>query len=163
DVQLTYDVLPNGLLATVRITNRWMEQAFLDVRWQLGADFADLDETEVERKQYAETEVTPVAGGVNFRYLHAQLPMETHIVAEGGGDWSFAGGNLAARIQLDRHIENVIRLRITAVDREDPIDEQGMLQRNEHLLRYEQTLTSVESPGDSPLGEIATRSIHDLA
>jgi glycogen debranching enzyme/NAD(P)-dependent dehydrogenase (short-subunit alcohol dehydrogenase family) len=163
DLRLSYEVEPDGLLATVQIANRWMAQVLLDVRWQVAADFADFDEVEVERRQYAATEATPVAGGVRFRYLHPQLPFETEIAAEDGHDWSFSGGYLGARIKLDRHAEEVIRLRVTTTDRADPIDREGALKRNDHLWRYRQTLTSIESPGPSPLAEIATRSMQDLA
>jgi hypothetical protein len=124
DIRLTYEAQPNGLLATVRITNRWMDHVLIDVRWQLAADFADFDELEVERKQHAETGATPITGGVRFRYMHPQLSLATHVVAEGGGDWSFSDGSLATRVELTRHAEQVFRLRVTAVDAEEPIDQQ---------------------------------------
>jgi glycogen debranching enzyme len=163
DLRLTYEVQPNGVLATVRMVNRWMTQISVDVRWRIGADFADIDEVEGERKQNADSEVTSVRGGIRFRYMHPQLPFETHVIAENGGIWSYSDGALSARFDIERQAERVIQLRITAIDAEDPIDECGMLARKGHLRQYEQKLTAVHAPGTSPLAEIATRSKRDLA
>jgi hypothetical protein len=98
-------VQPNGVLAAVRIVNRWMTQVSVDVRWRIGADFADFDEVEGERKQNAEAEVTSMRDGVRFRYMHPQLPFETHVIAENGGIWSYSDGALGARLDLERQAE----------------------------------------------------------
>jgi hypothetical protein len=100
--------------------------------------------------------------GVRFRYMHPQLPFETHVIAENGGIWSYSDGALGARLVLERQAEGSFDFGSQPWTRGTPIDECGMLVRKGHLRQYEQRLTVVHAPTASPLTEIATRSMRDL-
>ncbi|HKQ74210.1 MAG TPA: glycogen debranching N-terminal domain-containing protein [Blastocatellia bacterium] len=123
DLRLRYRVRPCGLLATLRITNHWQDRVEVDVAWALSADFADMGELHGERRQQAEVEIGAEANGVRFLYSHPELPMATHVFAEGGpvtNAWSYADGRLAARVPLDRQSTVELRLSVLAVDAQDP-------------------------------------------
>jgi glycogen debranching enzyme/short-subunit dehydrogenase len=166
DLRLRYHVHPCGLLATLWVTNHWQERVAVDVAWVLSADFADMGELHGARQQHAEVKTVAQAGGVRFQYRHPELPMETHVFAEdgaeGGAVWSFANGRLAARVLLEQQSTVELRLRVLAVDAQDPLEEGEAERREERLREWQRDVTRVEAVGDAPLAEITNRSMRDL-
>jgi glycogen debranching enzyme len=173
DLRLRYHVRPCGLLATLWITNHWQERLEVDVAWALATDFADMGEIHGERRQQAEVEIITQPNGAQFRYLHPEIPMETHIFAEGGAEggteggsggsaWSFKDGRLAARVLLEKQSTVELRLRVLAVDAQDPMDEGEAERREERLRDWQRSVTRVEAAGETPLAEIANSAMREL-
>src|SRR5205823_4255360 len=113
------------------------------------ADFADMGELHGERQQQAEVEVVTQPDGVRFRYRHAEIPMETRIVAEGGAAWSFADGRLYARIVLEHQATVELRLRVTAVDAREPMSDAEADAREERLRTWQRDITTIEAKGET--------------
>jgi hypothetical protein len=159
DLRVTYRVAPNGVEADLRIFNRWMEQATIDLAWLLSADFADYDEVFGERKQNAEIASTPLPSGVRFRYLHPQLPLETVVRVEGPGEWHYTDGRLAGKIQIARQAEVRVNLVARAIDCEDPISDEQAHRRERRLGSWRRSIATVDAPGDAPIATLTNRSL----
>src|SRR5207244_2377876 len=63
DLRLRFRVRANGLLVSLRITNRWLEHAAISLAWRQSADFADYSEVFGDRKQRADILEVPAAQG----------------------------------------------------------------------------------------------------
>lgn len=162
DLRLRYEVQPNGLDAELRIVNRWLESATVELGWALSADFADVDEVSSERRQTAPVLTTPTANGVTFRYLHPRLPLQTEVTVDGPGAWRYQDGRLVARVELQRQRETRIALHVRAVDLEDPISDRGADARVRRLEALLDGFTRVEAPGPAPIATMTNASLRDL-
>jgi len=134
----------------------------VDVAWVLSADFADMGEIYGERQQQAEVDVIAEPNGVHFCYRHPEIPMETHLTAEGGGVWSFANGRLSTRIPMERQATVHLCLRVRAVDLQDPLDEREAERREMRVGEWLGSTAYLEASGESPLIEVTNRAIGDL-
>lgn len=164
DLYVRLRVHPASIEAVLEITNRWQETAEVDVAWALSADFIDLDGAKGSGKRKQEAQVTsePVQNGVVFRYHHDKLPFETHVTAHGGAEWSFADGRLSARVALQRQQTAEIRLVARAVDPEDPIDEDGEREREQHLEKWMASVARLHAPGETPLALLVNEHVRTL-
>lgn len=162
DLRLRYRMHPASLEVTLWITNRWQELAEFDLDWILSADYASVDEAQFGiRAQEAEVESRAGTDGLLFRYLHPELPFETHIRAE-EERWSPSGDRLSARVQLPRQRTREIRLWVRAVDFEDPITVDGETRREEKLLAWYGHTAKLHAVAETPIVEITNRAVHDL-
>jgi glycogen debranching enzyme len=163
DVRLVYILHPASLEVLLQVGNRWNEPAEFDLAWVLSADYAGLSEAQAgKRQQEAPVQTTPEPGGVRFRYTHEELPFETHVRAEGMGEWSYTDGRLSTRLTLERQQTADVRLTIRAVDSENPLDEEAERAREEREREWQESVTRLFAPGETPLIELATRAMRDL-
>jgi glycogen debranching enzyme len=163
DLDLRFRVHPSSLEIVLRITSRWDERADFELGWELGADFAGTSEAQAgERQQEAPVDASPRPNGVRFRYGHERLPLETHVTAAGCGAWTWADGRLSTRLSLGRQEGVELRLRVRAVDSEDPIDADGERRREARLDEWQRGATSLFAPAETPLAEITNAGMRDL-
>jgi glycogen debranching enzyme len=163
DLDLRFRVRPASVEATLAVTSRWNEHVELVLGWQLAADYAGIFEAMAgERQQDAAVAAEPIQNGVRLRYLHAELPLQTRVVADGAGVWRFADGALSARLRLSRQETVRVRLSIAAVDSDEPIARDGEESRETRLREYLAGLPRLEAPPGSPLVALTTRALHDL-
>ena len=141
DIRTSLRVKPNGIDTDVRILNRWVDRARVRLAWALSADFADYDEVFGERRQEAAIVVEAAGTGVRFRYLHPQLPLETLVWVEGPGDWQYRDSKVAAELSLERQCEAHVRLRVRAIDREDPVSDVEAAAREERVRQWRGRVT----------------------
>ena len=114
--------------------DRWNELAEFELTWVLDADFAGVLEAQNGRRQ----QTGPVQGvsipqGVKFVYGHPDLPLETHVRPDPGGDWRFAGGRLKTQIRLARQESLCTALTVECVDRIEPYDSTIGREREDRL------------------------------
>ncbi|MDX1418829.1 MAG: glycogen debranching N-terminal domain-containing protein [Rubricoccaceae bacterium] len=161
DLALCLDVHPAHIDARLVVTNRWNERARFSLAWSLGADYADLLEVgpSATRQQEAPVEAAPVAGGVHFRYTHADLPFETRATTEGDGDWAWAGERLAASFDLAQGEAAEVVLRLRAVDGGDAMSEEDEQRREARLAAWNERVARLHAPGGSPFAEITNQSV----
>jgi glycogen debranching enzyme/short-subunit dehydrogenase len=162
DLRLTYTVVPNGVDARLRLTNRWMQMAHIRIAWRISADFADYDEVFGDRKQNAAIATEPLDSGIRFRYLHPELPLETSVRVQGPGEWAFTDGRLAAELDVERQCELEWILQIRAIDGQYPISDEGARMREARLHRWKRSVTQIEAPGDAPIAMITNRCLQDV-
>ncbi len=162
DLRLRYRVRPSSLEALVTITSHWADVEF-DLAWELSADFADLNEAEGgDRQQDAPVESIPEHNGVRFRYGHPDLPLETLVTIAGPGDWKFQEGRLAAHLQLKRSASLELRMNVSAIDCEDPLDDEKAKLREALLEEWLGNLTTVSAPGEAPFVTIVNQAMQSV-
>lgn len=163
DLDLRFRVRPASLDITLALTSRWDEAVDLELAWELAADFAGLFEALSEdRDQEAGVSAEPLEAGVRFRYLHAELPLETRVLASGGGAWEYGDGHLSSRFCLARQKTTVVKLRIEAVDSEEPITREGEALRERRLQEYLAGLPRIHAPAETPLAALTEQALHEL-
>jgi len=157
-------VHPAHVEARLTATNRWNERARFSLAWALGADYADLLEAgpHAEREQKGAVEAVPVAGGVHFRYARPDLPFETRISTEGGGDWQWNGERLAADFDLAQGEAAEVVLRIRAVDAENALSEEDERRREACLRDWTARVITLHAPGDAPFVDLTNQSVRLL-
>ncbi|MBW3654839.1 MAG: hypothetical protein KY444_01940 [Gemmatimonadetes bacterium] len=163
DFDLRYGVRPASMEAVLRITSRWDERVEFDLAWHVAADFAGLDEAQAgERQQEAPVSAQPQPNGVRLRYTHEELPLETSITVEDAAEWTFTGGKLSARLALERQQTREIRLRIRAVDSEDPLGPDDEARRQASVRAWQDGAMHLFAPAETPLVEIANEAAREL-
>lgn len=163
DLDLRFRVRPASVEVTLALTSRWNEQIELDLAWSLAADFAAMSEAMTgERQQEAEVAAEALEEGVRFRYLHPDLPLETRVLAGGGGPWRYAGGTLAAHLSLARQETVRTTLTIRAVDSHEPIGAEGEEAREARLRDHLARLPRLHAPAETPLVTLTERALHEL-
>ena len=151
DMRLICRVRANGLMVTLRITNRWIEQTIANIGWRLSADFADYGEVFGDRKQEAAIRTETDENEVRFQYQHPELPLETIIRLDGPGNWTFSRGKISADIEMPRQTPIEIKLDIQAVDRADPINDEEATARDIRLAAWQDRITTVDTGDDSEI------------
>ncbi len=162
DLRVSYRVRANGLRVTLRITNRWLEDATVDLGWRLSADFADYGEIFGGRKQNARIRTKKQGTTVRFQYQHRELPLETVVRIDGPGLWKFSRGKFSTTVQLARRVPTEISLDIQAVDHADAITDEGAAARDARVAEWWKRIASVHTGEDSELAAIANQSIQDV-
>ncbi len=163
DLDLRFHVHPASVEAVLRITSRWDEQVEFDLAWTVGADFAGISEAQGgAREQQAAVIAEAEGSGVRLRYSHEQLPLETRVRVEDRADWRFGEGRLSARVTLARQQTREIRLRIRAVDCEDALGPGEEAAREARLHRWQESVTRLFAPAETPLVEITNQAMREL-
>ncbi len=163
DLDLRYAVHPASFEAVLRIASRWDDRVEFDLAWVLSVDYAGMDEVQDgNRRQDAPVDARRTPSGVRFRYRHPELPLETQLEIDGTGSWTFEEGRLSARILLERQKMMEIRLRVRAVDSEDPLDRMDESRREDRLRGWSERTTTVSAPGVTPLVEITNAAMREL-
>ncbi|MEX2541424.1 MAG: glycogen debranching N-terminal domain-containing protein [Trueperaceae bacterium] len=168
DLDLRYLVRPQSFEAILRVTNRWNERIAVDLSWELTADYSGLSEAQAaERQQVAAVERETEEGGgsahrLRFMYRHERLSLSTDVELRGGGDWHWADDRLTGRVVLPRQQTRELRLIVTAVDSQEPIDHVGGLERDAHIDRWQRSVTKLLAPGYAPLAGVVNRAMSDL-
>jgi glycogen debranching enzyme len=163
DLRLRYRVHPGALEAVLEIGNHSTVEIELGVAWEVGADFADLQEAHGgERLQDAAVEVLMEQNGLRFRYTHPRLPLETHVTAAGPAAWTVTGGRVATRIALRSQAIAELVLRVDAVDPLDPIAPSDAERREARLAAWCDRLARFDSPGGELLPDLTNRAMLDL-
>jgi glycogen debranching enzyme len=157
-----YDLSFRGLVVTLLITNRSLEEVTVDLAWCVGADFADLLEA-LEGGRREESGVTEVLDhGLRYRLDHSGLPFETHISLGGAGQWTACPGRLVSRLTLPPQRPQEIRLAVTAHDVEPVPDARGEAARREAADRWRGEATRFYAPGDRLVERMVNQAVTDL-
>ncbi len=163
DLRLRYRVHPSSFEAVLVLANRSAEHLAFGVAWELGADYADLQEAHGgERMQQADVETLAEPDGVRFRYTHPGLPLETRVTAAGPEAWAFADGRLATQVSLAPRAATELALQVAAVDPEDPLDVVDAARREERLRVWSEGLVRLVSPGGGGIADMANAAMRDV-
>ena len=162
DIRLICRVRANGVMVTLRITNRWIEQTIANIGWRLSADFADYGEVFGDCKQEAAIRTETDENEVRFQYQHPELPLETIIRLDGPGNWTFSQGRMSADIEMPRQTPIEIKLDIQAVDRADPINDEEANARDIRLAAWQDRITTIDTGDDSEIAAAVNGSMRDI-
>ncbi len=159
DLRLRYDVLPDGLVASLTLCNRAREAATLDLEWALDADFADVQEAfSGARQQQSPVLATADGPALTFRYDHASLPLATALSGQ-GAPWRANPRGMSARVELVPQRALTVQLRVRP---EDPTRERPRPGALEAAAQWRSRLPAIHTPGDTSIGEMVNQAAHDL-
>ena len=163
DFDLRTRVRPASLEIHSGICCRFDEEAELELAWQVGADFADIEEAEADRRQQqAPIDAEPIDGGVRFVYRHDDLPLAARMTIEGPGGWRYADGALHGRLALRRQQRVELILRVVPEDPEEPIDRAGEEEREAYLAEWHSRVARLSGRGDTPIADITNRAMAEV-
>lgn len=167
DLFASWRVRPASLELVVRLTARWQEEVAVETAWELGTDFADIQQAigddELASPGGFGADATATGDGVAFACRHPDLPLETRVAAGGGGAaWAWDGERLRATVRLSRQRPVELTLRAVAVDAADPLDEEGERRREERLAAWRRSLARVTAPGGDAFVHLTAAAMEDL-
>ena len=171
DIRVVYLVRAGRLEIVARMTNRARAALTFDLAFAIDADFADIQEAQVGRRQQeAAVEATTTDGVVQFRYLHPQLSYRSEVRYSGDvGDAApaAAGGpdkvRPTSRITLAPQESRELSLEVIPHAPGDAIGDDEVAAREAALEQWRSTLTVVEVPANRLLERVLDNNIRDVA
>lgn len=161
-VQLSVGIASVDLSTTV--ANHSPGPVDFDIGWDLGADYADLEEAlGGDRKQNAQVDVTPGTAEVSFAYTHEQLPFRTRVSASGSISWTATADHLGTHLVLQPQTSATLRLHVEAVDFQTPITTAGADQRDQVWRAWRDGLLRVSVPQNGVAEAVIAANLRDLA
>jgi glycogen debranching enzyme len=164
DLRLHYRVGIAALDVELLIANRSGEEVACEVAWELGADFADLQEAHAGKRQQEAPVWAEAAGDrLRLRSGHPALPFETRITASPEGAWTAGEGRLTAALRLGVGQSERLALRIVPHDPEHQLTAEDLERREARWRRWRDGLARVEAPRSQILQRVVERNVADLA
>jgi glycogen debranching enzyme len=164
DIRVAYLVRAGRLEITVGIANRARNALTFDVGCAIDADFADIQEAQVGRRQQ-EADVETAAGdqSLTFRYRHPQLAYQSEVRYSGG--WT-AGlpftGRLTTRVTLAPQETRRFSFQVASVA-DDAVSDRELDDREAALERWRAALTAIGVPGNRLLERVIESNVRDIA
>ena len=166
DIRLSFVAGAGGLDASLVVANRARRPVAFDLACLLDADFADIQEAMVSRReQDAPVHSSSTSSSIAFAYEHPQLPYRSDVHGEGWdtADAAARSGRLTARVQLDRQQVRAFRISVTAGFHGIALTQGEAQEREEWLKQWEAAFTRVEIPGNRELERVVERNVRDIA
>jgi glycogen debranching enzyme len=136
----------------------------LEVSWLLDTDFADVQEAQAgHREQRADVRAERQGGAVRFRYAHPDLPLETLVTAEGGGEWTSDASRFTCTVSLEPRQSEHVMLRVDAADGTPGSSGDDLARRLEALRRWRERMARVEIPAAADVQQLVRQAAEDLA
>jgi glycogen debranching enzyme len=162
DLSLTYRVGIERLEVSLAVANRARRRLQFELAWQVGADFADVQEAQAGRRQHdASVDLTPLDDRLELTYRHRRLPFRTHVRHESG--WILKGDRLTIRLGLDPQERKQLSLQIVPFTHQPPLALDDVERREAVRDRWRARFTRIEVPGNRLFEEVLTNNIRDVA
>ena len=162
DLLVTYRVGLDRLEIVLDIANRARTHIRCEVRCELSADFADIQEANSgKREQDAPVAVDAGDGRVQFVYTHPRLPYQAEM--RHAPAWQWDGGGLRATLTLaaqtkERHVFEYI-----ARDADAPLTAADVEEREVAWAEWQRDFTSIHAAGNRVVEEVVRRNVRDFA
>ena len=162
DIRLSYLVRVASLEIEMVITNSARRALDVSLAFELGADYADIQEAQSGRRE----QEAPVRAATNereivFAYGHVQLPYRTTIRHD--GLWRVESGRIRRNLTLEPKQTVELRLVVLPSTGRDDITEAGADERTALHRRWRQALTRVEVPGNRLAERTIENNVRDIA
>jgi glycogen debranching enzyme len=162
DIRLAYHVGVAALDIVLLVTNSARASVSCELAWDLGADFADIQEAQSgRREQEGSVDIVAHHHQVDLTYRHAQLPSRTEVRHD--GRWRLRGQRAVTALTLQPQQTEELRLRVIPVSGRDDIDEAGARDRESVLRIWRNTFARVEVPGNRLLERVLENNVRDIA
>ena len=162
DIRLTYRVRVAALDIVLLIANRARVPVACELAWELGADFADIQEAQSgNREQDAPVDVVAHAAHIELAYRHAQLRYRTEIHHH--GRWQLRDGRAITSLTLAPRQSEELRLRVAPITGRDDMDEAGARDRASVAESWRDSFARVEVPGNRLLERVIENNVRDLS
>ena len=162
DIRLSYHVNVAALDVVLTITNSARGPVHFELAWDLGADYADIQEAQAGRREQESTvDVAAQDGYFEFAYGHDQLPYRTRVRHD--GRWRLRGEQAVTALTLQPRQTEELRLQIVPVTGHDDVSEAGARDRNSMLRTWREAFARVEVPGNRVFEWVLDNNVRDIA
>jgi glycogen debranching enzyme len=162
DMRLSYHVGVAGLDVVLGVTNSARGPVHFELAWDLGADYADIQEAQSGRREQDSTvRVAAHDDRIEFAYEHAELPYRTEVRHD--GRWQLRGEQAVTELTLQPRQTEELRLRVIPLTGRDDISGPGALAREAALRTWRDTLAHVEVPGNRLFESVLAKNVRDIA
>jgi glycogen debranching enzyme len=162
DIRLSYHVEIAALDIVLAITNSARRQVGFELAWNLGADYADIQEAQSgRREQEAAVDLAAHENRVEFTYRHAQLPYRTEVRHD--GRWTSRGERVVAELTLQSQETQELHLRVIPLTGDDDITDAAAGQRAAVLRAWRDGFARVEVPGNRLFERVLENNVRDIA
>jgi glycogen debranching enzyme len=162
DIRLAYHVGVAALDVVLVVTNSARVSVGCELAWDLGADFADVQEAQSgRREQEGSVDVVAHDQHIELTYRPVQLPYRTEIRHD--GRWQLHGQRAVTELTLQPQQTEELRLRVIPLTGRNDIDEAGAKGRESSLRAWRDTLARVEVPGNRLLERVLQNNVRDIA
>jgi glycogen debranching enzyme len=161
DIRVSWQTGVAQLEMVLLVTNRARQHVTFELLCALDADFADIQEAQIARRQQtAPVERTTGQGVVTFSYRHPELPFASRIECSG---WEPSDAGVSARVSLAPQatwqaafvVKPVIDGRHVATD--------DMAARDRVLAQWRSRFTAIEVPGNTLFDGAFASNVRDAA
>ena len=162
DIRLSYHVDTASLDIVCTITNNARGPVHVEVAWDLGADYADIQEAQSRRREQDAAVDHCVHGDVfEFTYRHARLAYRTEVRHD--GRWALRGESAVIELTLQPRQTEELRLRVTPFSGQDEISEASASERDSVLRAWRSGFARVEVPGNRLFERVFENNVRDIA
>jgi glycogen debranching enzyme len=172
DIRLSYRLRAGRLDIAVAIANRARKGLTFDLACVMAADFADIQEAQVGRRQQeADVDAAAGDGTVEFRYRHPSLPYRTEIAFGGGWEAPVArgsaappfAGHLTARLTLAPQQSRHLSIGVIPFVADETVGDGDALDREAALERWRSAMTRITVPGNRLFERVLDSNVQDIA
>jgi glycogen debranching enzyme len=162
DIRLSYRVNLASLTMSLVVSNRAPRPLEVELAWQFGADFADIQEAQSgSREQEAAIADRIRDGHLELEYLHPRLPYRSHVIADAG--WTLEGTGATARLSLAPQQTWRTSVRVVPITTTGDLDDASVTRRESVVAGWRERMTRVEIPGNRQAEEVVTNNVRDIA
>ena len=162
DIRLSYRVDIAALDVLLTITNSARGPVQFELAWDLGADYADIQEAQSgRREQEAPVKISATQQHLEFTYRHAQLPYRTRVLHD--GRWKASGDRAVAQLLLQSQQTEELRLRIVPSTGDSDITDADAENRNAVVGTWRNAFARVEVPGNRLFERALECNVRDVA
>lgn len=162
DIRLSYDVGIRMLDIVLQIRNSALGPVMFELAWELGADFADIQEAQAgRREQDGVVDISETSTHLEFAYRHPQVPYRTAIHHD--GRWKRSGARIVTELALQPQQSEELRLRVIPATGTRDITEAGAAERESFLRKWRDSFATVEVPGNRLFERVLAGNVRDIA
>jgi glycogen debranching enzyme len=162
NILLHYRVKVASLDVSVVVTNRSRRTVRAELRCALGADFADILETQSgNREQDAPVERTSRASSLEFSYRHPELPYRTEL--RFGDAWRADEQGLTAALTLERQETRELAFEVRPHAPGCELSEKDVNAREAALHTWTSGCARIEVPGNRLAERVISANVRDIA
>jgi glycogen debranching enzyme len=167
DILVSYRLAAGRLRVIARLTNRARQRLTFEAACVLDADFADIQEAQVGRRQQeASVDAVMRQGAVEFRYRHPQLPYRTVVECDGWEPGDAARpfpGRLTTPIALAPQETRELSVTVVPFAADSALSDADVKDRDSVLAQWRSAFTRISIPGHRLFEAVLDANVRDVA
>jgi glycogen debranching enzyme len=166
-IRLLYIVTLTGLTVRLTLMNHSRRRVACELAWQVGTDFADIQEAQSGgREQEAPVETEPAAAALLFHYRHPELRYRSAVTALGDSSWTITESRISTRLDLQSQQSIELGLRVDGSSPDGTrlaTEENDEKERERRLQDWRDGFTQLAAASNRTAEAIVTANLRDFA